>query len=190
MDSPNRDSNAPIVADTYLGNLHQNPTLASKINLAKPITVEISQQDCRKGRIFVKAETGESVGIVKSRDWLLKDGDVMATQSQQRVIIQLQQQQVVAIRFDPLAHNHAVHLVYLGHVLGNHHWPITVQGHILYVELVTDAEIVESTVLEIVKMHDIEGLSLCVETRNAEQFISFEQQQDRHSHAHHHPHQT
>jgi len=186
--NPTRTNSAPIVAETYLGNLHQNPTLASKINLAQPITIEINRQDCRKGRIFVKAKTGESVGIVKSRDWLLKDGDVMATQSQQRVIIQLQQQQVVAIRFSPSAQNQAVHLVYLGHVLGNHHWPITVQGHTLYVELVTDADIVKSAILEIAKMREIQGLSLSIETRNAEQFIPFEQAQIRHSHAHHHPH--
>ena len=176
------DSAAALVADTYLGNLHEKPALAK--DSSQIITVEISRQDCQKGRIFVQTKTGQSIGIVKGRDWLLKDGDVLSTQSQQLVVVRLQQQKVIALRFDSSAHNHAVHLVHLGHVLGNHHWPIVIKGDVLYVELVADAELVESTITELASTLGIQGLSISTDVRSAEQFVDFGRSKHVHQHAH------
>lgn len=179
------------IADTYLGNVNDQAELAEKIKTEKAhvLQVRIARCDRIKGRIFTTALSGRSIGIVKDRNWLLRDGDVLATQSAETtteyVLVNLKEQQVIAIRFEPGAHNHAVTLMQLGHVLGNHHWPISVNEDILYVELVSDASLVESTVREVVENLNIQGLRITQESKAAQQAIDFS---SKASSAHHHAH--
>ena len=179
------------IADTYLGNVNDQAALAEKIEVEKAsvLQVRIDRCDRIKGRIFTTALSGRSIGIIKGRNWLLRDGDVLATQSAEvtteYVLVSLKEQQLIAIRFDPNAHNHAVKLMQLGHVLGNHHWPITLCGDVLYVELLADASLVESTVQEVVETLGIRGLRITKESKSAQQAIDFASQV---SSSHHHAH--
>lgn len=175
------NSPTALVADTYIGNLHEQPNLISN---AQAVSIKIDRKDCCKGRIFVEAETGQAVGIVKGRDWLLRDGDVLSTSTGQHVVVRIKQQQVIAVGFRSDAHNHAVNLVQFGHVLGNQHWPVAVEGQILYVELVADVELVESTILEIAKTLNIKGLRMKRLLKSPDQFVSFDQGKHTHHHAH------
>ncbi|MGB3789368.1 MAG: hypothetical protein WA949_15260, partial [Phormidesmis sp.] len=138
------------VADSYLGNIKEDEKLSSQIARAleanQCLEVTIERKDCRKGRIFVQATSGQSVGIVKGRDWQLRDGDVLKTQRDRTVLVSLQKQQVIALQFEQKAHNSPAQLVNLGHTMGNHHWPIKRQGETLYVEVSGNAEQIEATI--------------------------------------------
>lgn len=168
------------VAQTYLGNLIEDAELAKRIekarNLGHCLDVRIGQTDSRKGRIHAHTTSGVTVGIVKSRDWSLRDGDVLETEQGKLLLVNLQEQKVIVLRFSESASDCALRLIHLGHVLGNHHWPIIVQEHKLYIELVVDAQVIESTIREF----QIPGLQIDYELRSPSKHLDFSQ------HAHHH----
>lgn len=174
------------VADRYLGNISEDRALESEVALDQKhercLEVFIDRQDARKGRIFAKAQVSSqassnsssiSVGIVKGRDWVLREGDVMMTQRQQRVLIRLKQQQVIALQFDRKVYNSAVKLLRLGHAMGNAHWSVVMVGETLYVEVTADVSRMEATIREMVESLDIRGLHIVCEFKDPHQFIDF-----------------
>ncbi|MEO1389349.1 MAG: hypothetical protein AAFV85_18590 [Cyanobacteria bacterium J06634_6] len=183
------------IADQYLGNINEDRDLVSQIALDRKqqncLDISIERKDCCKGRIFATADLTASdseapdleqpVGIIKGRDWTLRDGDVLLTQSQKRVLIHIKQQQVIALQFDRKAYNSPVKLMHLGHVMGNQHWPISLQGETLYVEVAADVERIESAIQEIAESLDIKGLHVVRELKDAHEAVAFS-----HSHVHVH----
>ncbi len=171
------------LAETYLGNVSEQVDLAARVSQAKAQgccwEVLVAQRDRPKGRILTRTASGQSVGIVKGRDWLLRDGDVLTTAQNYLVLVSIQQQQVMALRFKDEASNRAISLVHLGHVLGNRHWPVTAHGNTLYVELAAEATLMASTVREMAQTLGIEGLQVSFEERSPDSALDF-------SHAHHH----
>ncbi|MGB3670325.1 MAG: hypothetical protein WA984_09460 [Phormidesmis sp.] len=174
------------LAETYLGNVSEKADLAIRIAQAKEETrcldVSIGLGDRTKGRILTHTATGQAVGIVKTRDWLLRDGDVFLSKNNYLVIISIQQQQVMTLQFEAGVGNRAIALVHLGHVLGNQHWPIVVKGDVLYVALVTEAAVMESTLRKMVKALAIEGLQIGYETKSADESVDFSGGVDVHHH--------
>ncbi|MFB2918234.1 MULTISPECIES: urease accessory protein UreE [Aerosakkonema] len=170
------------LAETYLGNLTENETLSERIEKARHsecfLEVDITEVDSRKGRIYARSNSGIDIGIVKSRDWLLREGDVLETAQGKLVLIHLRSQKVLVISFSEQASNFPIELIHLGHVLGNHHWPIIVQNNKIYVELITDAEVVESTI----RGFHIPGLQVEYELRSPHEYLSF----SHHSQHQHH----
>lgn len=170
-------------AETYLGNVSESADLARRVLQAREtgecLEVVVGRGDRAKGRILTQTASGQPVGIVKARDFLLKDGDVLLSERNYMVLISLQAQQVMALRFEHGMENSAIALVHLGHALGNQHWPVTAKGDALYVDLVASAEVMESTLRKIVKTLAIEGLQVTFETKSAEDSVNFS-----HSHAH------
>ena len=174
------------VAQTYLGNLSEDTRLAERIEKARDcgrcLDVRISQADSRKGRIHAHTTSGVTVGIMKSRDWSLRDGDVLETEQGRLLQVFLQEQKVIVLRFTESVSDCALKLIHLGHVLGNHHWPIIVQEHKLYVELAVDAQVIESTIREF----QIPGLQIDYELRSPNEHLDFSQH--THSQPTHHHH--
>lgn len=171
------------LAETYLGNVNEQADLAARVAQAKEQNccweVVVGQSDRPKGRILTRTAAGQSVGIIKGRDWLLRDGDVLTTKENYLVLVSIQQQQVMALRFEEGVSNQAIALVHLGHVLGNRHWPMTAHGNTLYVELAADPTLMNSTVREMAQTIGIEGLQVSFEKRSPDTALDF-------SHAHHH----
>lgn len=165
-----------VLAETYLGNVNEKDELSERVLQAREnglcFEVTIEQSDRTKGRILAQTKSGQSVGIVKGRDWLLKDGDVLAVDSDCLVLVGIELQGAIALKFDRDSNN-SVALVQLGHVLGNSHWPITVQEQTIYIELAADASLIESTILETVQRLGIEGLKITRETRTAKNALDF-----------------
>lgn len=179
-------SNEPAqVADEYLGNVNDSSELASQVAQDKSknqcLEVFIERQDCRKGRIFTQATSGHSVGIVKDRNWTLRDGDVLMTAQQQRVLVSIQKQQIIALQFERKAYNAPMDLVSLGHAIGNQHWPMSVQGETIYVDAIANADRIESTLREIADTLGIKGLHIVREFKSADQSIDFS---GSHGHVH------
>ncbi len=174
-----------VLAETYLGNVGEDEDLARRFEQARAAgrcwEVSIGRSDRIKGRLLTHTASGQPVGIVKGRDWLLRDGDLLETDQRDLVLVSIQQQQVIALKFVDGTSNQAISLIHLGHILGNRHWPITIKGESLFIELVAEAELIESTIREMAHMLGIEGLQISLEGRSPEAALDF-------SNAHHHHH--
>ncbi|MGB3296576.1 MAG: hypothetical protein WBB01_26620 [Phormidesmis sp.] len=179
-------TDAAALAETYLGNVSEDEDLARRLAQAKErgccLEVLIERGDRIKGRLLTHTVSGQPVGIVKGRDWLLRDGDVLETTQNYLVLVSIQQQQVMTLRFADDTSNQAISLIHLGHVLGNRHWPITIKGETLFVELVAGTELMTSTIREMAHRLGITGLQINLEGRSAEAALDFS---DAHHHHHH-----
>lgn len=187
------DDTAALVASHYLGNISENQDIAIQVSQAQQqrqcLTVSIGRNDCGKGRVFAQTDTGQSVGIVKGRDWRLRDGDVLRAQDGQLIVITLQKQLVIALQFERKAHNTPVNLMRLGHIIGNRHWPVTLRGETLYVEVAANADVVEATIREAMQTINIQGLHIVREFKMAAQALDFAADASANTseaHSHHH----
>jgi urease accessory protein len=162
-----------ILAETYLGNQATNSALQQQVVQARQagalLEVYLQTDDRAKGRIHAHSTTGLELGIIKSREQSLSTGDVFITQLGQLLLIHLHTQTVMVISFNGDATNHAIDLIYLGHVLGNHHWPILVQGDRIYLEMVADPTVMEATIKNI----NIPGLFIDYEVRSPDTPLQF-----------------
>ena len=191
MSSPESESNiqpdiqnATELADAYLGNVSESADVARRVMQAQRadrcLEVEIGQGDRAKGRILTQTANGYAVGIVKGRDWLLRDGDVLSTgggggggASDKFVLVSLAAQRVMALRVENGVENRAIALMHLGHTLGNQHWPVTARGETLYVELVSDAVQMENTLQKVADTLGVKGLRISIETLSSDRAIDF-----------------
>jgi len=180
LDPASASANAPtnaIVADEYLGNINEDRDIAIDVSQAEQqntcLTVAIERKDCGKGRIFTHTAANQPVGIVKSRSWRLREGDVLRSQSQQLVLVRLQKQPVIALQFERKARNSPVDLLRLGHIIGNRHWPVTIKGETLYVEVAANADVIEATIREAIETMNIQGLYIVREYKAADQALEF-----------------
>lgn len=168
-----------ILAETYLGNQVADSALQQQVEQARRaetlLEVYLQTDDRAKGRIHAHSTTGIELGIMKSRDHTLNAGDVFITQSKQLLLIHLHAQTVMVLSFQGDATGHAIDLIYLGHVLGNHHWSILVENDRLYVEMLAEPAVMETTVRTV----NLPGLCIDYEVRSPASPLQFS------SHSHH-----
>ena len=135
------------IARIYLGNIDRDSELANLVSTRNCIEISLSESDRHKGRIYVHADSGETIGIIKSRDRALQPGDLFKTDLGKLLLIQLKEREVMVLDFSSVDSNiEPTKLIYLGHVLGNHHYPITLQENKIYIQLVTDKAIAENLI--------------------------------------------
>ena len=166
------------VANQYLGNIQENAELSQRLTRENCLEVHLSQSDCVKGRIHAHTDSGVAVGIIKSRDRSLQEGDVFQTESGKLVSIHLQPQKLMVLSFSSSTNTLPAKLIHLGHVLGNHHWPIIVQKNKIYLQLAVDEAVMEATIADF----KIPGLKIDYESRSPSEHLNF----DHHTHSHHH----
>ncbi|WP_204150515.1 urease accessory protein UreE [Leptolyngbya sp. CCY15150] len=137
-----------IIAQHYLGNMLHDPVLQQQVALAHAegccIEVELTEDDCRKSRITVES-AGRQVGIIKDRGWSLREGDLFKTEKGRLLLIHVQIPDVMILRFTQDTTDYAQQLVLLGYTLGNHHWPMSIVDQTIYVQLVVDRSVIETT---------------------------------------------
>ncbi len=169
------------IAQTYLGNLTEDTNLAQRVksvrDLDQCLEVYLSQTDSPKGRIQAQSTSGITVGIIKSRDWSLRQEDVFVTESGNLLLIHLQEQRLMVLSFTEPVADRAIELVHLGHVLGNHHWPITIEKNKIYLQSTGDTAVIE----KIIKDFQIPGLRINYESRSPQEHLHF----SHHTHRHH-----
>lgn len=169
------------LAETYLGNITDDISLSERIEKALSdencLEAYLSQTDSGKGRIYTHSTCGIEIGIIKSRDWVVREGDVFETQQGKLVLVHLEQQKVMVLSFTKSVSDRPIELVHLGHVLGNHHWSIIVQGHKLYVNLAADEDVMEQTI----RNFSIPGLQISYEWRSPTEQLTFSEQVHDHS---------
>lgn len=158
------------IANKYLGNITNDASLSQQLATETYLEVYLQPSDRVKGRIHVHSQSGAAIGIIKGRDRILQNGDVWQTDSGKLVLIHLQQQEVLVLDLSTLTTDILpAQLVYLGHVLGNHHYPIAINHNKIYVQLVTDKNIIEKTI----KNLNISGLQIYYQCQPQKQEIIF-----------------
>ncbi|MDJ0592480.1 MAG: urease accessory protein UreE [Pleurocapsa sp. MO_226.B13] len=176
------------IAQTYLGNLKEDASLAQRVKTARDrqqcLEVSLTQSDRAKGRIQAKSTSGTTVGIIKSRDWSLRQGDVFTTESGKLLLIHLQQQRLMVLSFTEPVTDRAIELVHLGHALGNQHCPITIRDRKIYLQPTGDTAIIEKTIRDF----QIPGLKIDYESRSEAMplGLSPEEHLNFSHHTHHH----
>ena len=153
------------VAQEYLGNTTEDCNLAEQVKIARNtnnyLEVYLQQSELAKGRILAKATSGSEIGIIKSRDLILRSGDVFETTRNNLLLIELESEQLIVLSFEQsLKENYAMDLVSLGHILGNHHYPIKIDKNKIYVNLITDDRVIIKMITEL----NIPGLKISFET--------------------------
>jgi urease accessory protein len=149
------------VAETYLGNIDRDRLLAQKVAQEKKshqlLEVSLTQSDRNKGRIATELSSGVSIGIVKSRNLQIQEGDVFQTNQGNLLLIHLNSETVMVLHFtEAITHNSAMKLVSLGHLLGNHHYPIKIEEHKIYVRLTTESKVI----IQMIEKLAIAGLTI------------------------------
>ena len=166
------------IASTWLGNYNVDVTLAQQIEQERIagscLEVYLHPDNSSKGRIYARSTSDVAVGIIKERDRTLDSGDVFKTEQGQLLIVHIEAQKVVVIRFTGVVGDLALELIHLGHVLGNHHYPILLDAGKIYVELVAPLEVIMATI----KSFKIPGLCVSYESRSPDQKLFF----SHHSH--------
>ena len=158
------------VAQTYMGNINDDSELAQLITTESCLEVTLTQSDRTKGRIHAHTASDVAVGIIKSRDRALRSGDLFRTNSDKLLLVYLQEQELLVLDLSSIADNiSSSQLVQLGHILGNHHYPIEVQGNKIYVQLITDKLILEKLINEL----DIPNLQIKYQMQSESQQFSF-----------------
>ncbi|MGD1702234.1 urease accessory protein UreE [Dapis sp. BLCC M229] len=161
------------IAETYLGNLTKDANLEERVKSAHTLDnyleIYLSQTDSCKGRIQAQSTSGIIVGIIKNRDWSLSEGDVFITKSGKLLLIHLQEQKLMVLSFTEPVENYAIELFHLGHVLGNHHWPIIIKKNKIYIQLIIDAAIIEATIAKF----KIPGLKIDYESCSSQEHLQF-----------------
>lgn len=158
------------IANIYLGNSQENTDLAQQLIGTEYLEVYLQPSDRSKGRIYTQTNSGVTVGIIKSRAQTLQSGDIFQTESGNLLLIHLQAQELLVLDFVEVTSEIApTTLVYLGHLLGNHHYPIAIQDNKIYVQLVTDKSIIEKTINNL----NIPGLKIAITKRSLDTEISF-----------------
>ncbi|WP_019509085.1 urease accessory protein UreE [Pleurocapsa sp. PCC 7319] len=158
------------VAQIYLGNINHNSDLFELVQKETCLEVFLTVSDRQKGRIHTHTDTGVAIGIIKSRDRALQSGDLFQTESGDLIRVHLQERELMVLSFsESVAVNVPVKLVHLGHILGNQHYPIVVQDNKIYVQLVTDAKIIEKTIKDL----HIAGLEINYEMRSPNKHLDF-----------------
>ncbi|MEL6494889.1 MAG: urease accessory protein UreE [Cyanobacteria bacterium J06623_7] len=159
------------IAQTYLGNLTEDSSLAKKVAQARAtesyLETSLSRDDRPKGRIKAHSTSGISLGIIKSRDWLLRSQDVFQTDSGKLLLIHLEQQKLMVLSFTPAVVAAPTELVKLGHTLGNQHYPIEIAADKIYLQT-NDLDLAEQKI----KTLNIPGLTIAYEWRSLEQNLS------------------
>ena len=153
------------VAQKYLGNIAEDSSLEQQVKIAHDtnhyLEVYLQKSELVKGRILTKTTSGAEIGIIKSRDLVLRSGDILETDNGNLLLIKIAAEKLMVIGFEqPLNDNCLMALVSLGHILGNHHYPIKIDKNKIYVRLITDAKVIVKMIAEL----KIPGLNITFET--------------------------
>ncbi|MGK7892894.1 MAG: urease accessory protein UreE [Xenococcus sp. (in: cyanobacteria)] len=158
------------IVQKYLGNIAEDSNLEKRIKVAREtncyLEVALQHSELMKGRILTKTSSGAEIGIIKSRDLVLRSGDIFETETGNLLLIKIAAEKLMVLSFEQsLNNNYAMDLVSLGHILGNHHYPIKIDQNKIYVRLITDAKVIVKMIAEL----KIPGLKITFETNNGQE---------------------
>lgn len=166
--------------DARLGDLHQRWQAVGRAE-----TVELTPLQAQKGRLRTVTDKGTPLGMSLGRGTVLREGDVLyLNESERRMIVaRLKPEEVLVITVKPAAS--AAELlrvaVQLGHVLGNQHWPVKIEGMSVYVPVSVDKKVMET----VLKTYDLKGIEYRFEQGSVGVISRVIPHEHPHPHEHH-----
>ena len=108
----------------------------------------VAWSDAAKSRLRLRTEAGEDIGISLPRGTYLRHGAVVADNGERIIVVEREREEALIARFSPELPAEAVvaAAIRLGHVFGNQHVPIEVEGIEVRVPITTSRQIVAETV--------------------------------------------
>jgi urease accessory protein len=125
-----------LLINSILGNAYHGSTLKEKIeNATRNHTIKqlfLSRSDMEKSRLRTETDDGTEIGLSFEPGTILKNGDVLETDSNLIIIHQLPEK-IISVKVNDDHHSSSIH-VQLAHIIGNRHRPlsITSDGSILF----------------------------------------------------------
>lgn len=139
--------------DARLGDLHRRWQAAGRAE-----TVELTPLEAQKGRLRTVTNKGTPLGMSLGRGTVLRDGDVLyLDEAEGRIIVaRLKLEEVLVITVKTAASGAELLrvAVQLGHVLGNQHWPVKIDGMSVYIPVSVDKKVMET----VLKTYDLHGI--------------------------------
>lgn len=101
--------------------------------------LKISRAELEKNRIRRETDRGTDVGLLLESGAMLHDGDVLDSDGKMIVVEQMPEK-VIAVR--PKNDKNSAELpVLLGHIIGNRHRPISIEGNVIFFPIQSDSEL-------------------------------------------------
>jgi urease accessory protein len=179
-----------IVVEEILGNLGEDARLRDLHQRCQAAggaeALELTPLEAQKGRLRTVSGKGTPLGLSLGRGTVLRDGDVLyLNEAEGRMIVaRLKPEEVLIITVKPAASPAELLrvAVQLGHVLGNQHWPVKIEGTSVYVPVSVDKKVMET----VLKTYDLHGIDYRFEQGS----VGVIPRVVPHEHAHpHEPHQ-
>ncbi len=167
--------------DVRLRELHQRCQAAGRAE-----TLELTPLEAQKGRLRTVTDKGTPLGLSLGRGRVLRDGDVLfLNEAEERMIVaRLKPEEVLVITVKPAASPADLLrvAVQLGHVLGNQHWPVKIEGTSVYVPVSVDKKVMET----VLKTYDLPGIEYRFEHGSVGVISRAVPHEHPHPHEHHH----
>jgi len=179
-----------IVVQEILGNLGEDPRLGELGQawdaLGRVERVDLTPLEAQKGRLRTVTDKGTPLGMSLGRGTVLRDGDVVyLNEAEGRMIVaRLKPEEVLVITLKPGSPPAELLrvAVQLGHVLGNQHWPVKIEGTAVYVPVSVDKKVMET----VLKTYDLPGIEYRFEQGSVGVISRAVPHAHPHPHDHHH----
>ncbi|SFR87086.1 urease accessory protein [Halomicrobium zhouii] len=134
-----------LVADSYVGNVDEDPELADRLESEDALAITVDETERRRSRFRTTADDGTDLGVVLGRE--LRAGDLLSADGR---LVHISLEPVAAMvvdlgGVDPDASAVSTALE-LGHAVGNRHWDLAVEGERAYLPLADVRERMEAEV--------------------------------------------
>lgn len=167
--------------DARLGDLHRRWQAEGWAE-----TVVLTPLEAQKGRLRTATDKGTPLGLSLGRGTALRDGDVLyVNEAEGRMIVaRLKPEEVLVITVQPAASAEELLrvAVQLGHVLGNQHWPVKIEGLSVYVPVSVDKQVMET----VLKTYGLQGIEYRFEQGSVGAIPRVVPHDHPHPHGHHH----
>lgn len=181
-----------IVVEEIVGNVGEDARLRDLYRqwqaAGRAETVELTPLEAQKGRLRTVTDAGTPLGLSVGRGTSLCDGDVLYLNEEEgrMIVARLKPEEVLVITVKPAAS--AAELlrvaVHLGHVLGNQHWPVKIEGMSVSVPLSVDKKVMET----VLKTYDLQGIEYRFEQGSVGAIPRVVPHEHPHPHRHGHHH--
>lgn len=150
-----------LVLNRVLGNTRSDERLALEVQRKEKLHevehIALAFHDAARRRLRVTTSAGRPVGIDLGNADALRDGDVLVDPAGDLMaVIDVAPTEAMALRMSKELPPEQLFRfgVLLGHMLGNQHWPVTVENDIVYTPLTIDKKVMET----VVRTHGFDGI--------------------------------
>ncbi|MGI0026405.1 MAG: urease accessory protein UreE [Nitrosopumilaceae archaeon] len=119
-----------LTLTSIIGNIYHDKKLRNKFNRMEAVgcceRLKISRLDTERSRLRRKTDMETDVGLILKSGVKLQHGDVLLSNSKKFIVIEQLPEKIVSIRLNKGSSIEL--LVMLGHIIGNRHRPIAIDG--------------------------------------------------------------